>query len=501
MMSKLNLSKTYHPAGILFLGLVIAQAIATVQVYFSNIELHRAVSSLFNAGYLTVPNVMVMNRLLNFGSAFWGGLFFTCSIGAGISFGGMAAGWIWSRLCGRNRFVLFIFLSIWGGLLVISNIHGMALYPTLYCALIAPILFLLTVKWSMHSAISSTRRTGWLHIIPIPLLALLWFTQFDTELFVDLRDNLLLSNYFGKKFSHFYYKYTLYPAEAFKSLDQKLIRTCDLGDISNPELKHKLTTRLLAFDYLPIADSSSADLKINRIGDHLVFSRDERMVMKINAQEFFAKPQKALQKYSEEQDRNGAFRQFTFLSLLIGFPVLVYILAHFVIYYLFALFLSQKRAATFASVLCLLIGLFVLVYFQANRRHHIQVKNIADALDSEILSERIAALKFIQQKKMDIAGYRSYTGMLKSPYPQERYWLAVAMAVSKNPKSFSDLLVLSEDNNINVRCMAFNSLGAQKNRRAIKPILEKIKISHDWYSQSYAYRALRSLGWKQKKLP
>lgn len=501
MMSKLNLSKPYHPVAILFPGLVIAQVIATVQVYFSNIELHRTVSNLFNAGYLTVPNVMAMNRLLDFGPAFWGALFFTCSIGAGISFGSMAAGWIWSRFCDRNRFVLFIFLSVWGGLLLIFNIHGMALYPTLYCALIAPILFILTVKSSMRSAISSTGRRGWLHIIPIPLLALLWFTQFDTELFVDLRDNLLLSNYVGKKFSHFYYKYTLYPAEAFKSLDQKLIRTCDLGDITNPELRHRLSTRLLAFDYLPVANTSRVDLKINQVGDHLVFSHDEQVIMKINAQQFFAEPQKALQKYSAEMDRNGAFRQFTFVSLLIGFPVLVYTLAHFVIYYLLAFFLSQKRAAIVASVLCLLIGIIVLVYFQTNRSHNIQDKNIADALDSEILSERIAALKFIQQKKMDIAAYRSYPGMLNSPYPQERYWLAAAMAFSKNPKSFSDLLLLLDDNNINVRCMAFNSLGAQKNRRAIKPIVDKIKLSHDWYSQSYAYRALRSLGWKQKKLP
>ncbi len=64
------------------------------------------------------------------------------------------------------------------------------------------------------------------HLIPIPLLALLWFTQFDSAMFLDLRDNLLLSNLLGRKFSDFYYNYTLYPAEAFKSLDQKMIKTC-----------------------------------------------------------------------------------------------------------------------------------------------------------------------------------------------------------------------------------------------------------------------------------
>ena len=346
-MKRINPSKPYHPAGILLFGLVLAQIIATIQVYLSNIQLHRSVSALYDAGYLTVPNVMVMNRLQDFWPAFGGGLFFTCSIGAGISLGGMAAGWIWARLFARNKFVLFMCLAIWGGLLLISNIHGVALFPTLYFLLIAPALFLLTAKWATQLAVQSTRQLRWLHLIPIPLLALLWFTQFDTELFVDLRDNLLLSNYFGKKFSQFYYDYTPYPAEAFKSLDQKLIRTCRLENISDPGLKLKLTNRLLANDYLPLPGTSRVDLKIVQKGDNLVFSGDDRRVLQINLDQFFGQPHKALQKYSEERDRHGAFRQFTYLSLLIGFPLLVYVLLHFVLYCLATLFLIPGSQGCF----------------------------------------------------------------------------------------------------------------------------------------------------------
>jgi len=500
-MKRINPSKPYHPAGILLFGLVLAQVIATIQVYLSNIQLHRSVSALYDAGYLTVPNVMVMNRLQDFWPAFWGGVFFTCSIGAAISLGGMVAGWIWSRLFARNKFVLFLFLAIWGGSLLILNIHGYTLFPTLYFLLIAPALFLLTAQWGIQPAVQSTSRLGWIHLLPIPLLALLWFTQFDTELFVDLRDNLLLSNYFGKKFSQFYYDYTLYPAEAFKSLDQKLIRTCRLENITNPGLRLKLTNRLLANDYLPLPGTSIVDLKIIRKGDDLVFSGDDRRVLHINLNQFLGQPQKALQKYSDERDRHGAFRQFTYLSLLIGFPVLVYVLLHFVLYCLAALFLGRKSSAITASFLCLMIGLVALLYFQANRSSHIQIKNIPDSLESKNLSVRIAALKFIRQKKLDIADYRSYPRLLKSPHPRERYWLAVAMGGSRSQKSFMDLLAFLEDKNINVRTMTYQSLGVRNNRQAIKPILEKIKTSHDWYDQLYAYKALRSLGWKQKKLP
>ena len=470
-MKRLNPSKLYHPAGILFVGLVIAQIIATIEVYLSNLDLHRTVSTLYDAGYLTVPNAMVMGRLQNFSPAFWGGLFFTCSIGAGISLGSMAAGWIWSHLSGRNKFVLFIFLSIWGGLLLISNIRGPALFPTLYLLLIAPALFLLTVNWAAHSALLPAGRLRWLHLFPIPLLALLWFTQFDAELFADLRDNLLLTHSFGKKFNQFYYDYTLYPAEAFKSLDQKIIRTCRLADSFDPGLKRKLGNRLLANDYLPVSGTTRVDLKVGQQGDNLVFSDENRTVLIVTVNEFLTRPPKTLQKYSEESDRHGAFRQFVFLSLLIGFPVLTYIILHFVFYCLAAVFLGRKNSALLASVLCLVTGLLVLVYFQANRSGNIRIESIPEALKSNHMPVRIAALKSIQQKKLDVADYRPYPDLLKSPHPQERYWLAVAMAVGRSQQSYQDLLKLLEDKNTNVRSMAFHSLGVRNNRQAVKPIL------------------------------
>jgi HEAT repeat protein len=199
-------------------------------------------------------------------------------------------------------------------------------------------------------------------------------------------------------------------------------------------------------------------------------------------------------------DRHGAFRQFVYLSLLIGFPILIYIMLHFCIYCPTAWLLGRHISAISASALCLTIGLLVLIYFQANRSGNIEIKSIPAALRSNDTSVRIAALKTIRQKKLDVADFPSYPQLLKSPHARERYWLAVAMATSRSRKSYLDLLNFLEDNNTNVRSMAFHSLGARNNREAIQPILEKIKISQDWYAQLYAYRALRSLGWKQKKL-
>jgi HEAT repeat protein len=174
---------------------------------------------------------------------------------------------------------------------------------------------------------------------------------------------------------------------------------------------------------------------------------------------------------------------------------------HAVLYYLIILFLDRKAATLTASIMCLLIGSIVLVYFQLNRSGNIKLEDISQALQSENWQTRVAALKTIQHEKLEIADYRAYPRLLKSRIPQERYWLTKALAVSRRSDTYGDLLTFLNDKNTNVRCMAFYSLGLRQNSSAIEPILKRIKISDSWYSQMYAYNALRSLGWKQTKSP
>ena len=152
-----------------------------------------------------------------------------------------------------------------------------------------------------------------------------------------------------------------------------------------------------------------------------------------------------------------------------------------------------------ASIICLLIGISVLLYFQSNRTGSIRVQNISEALQSGRWQIRVAALKLIQHNKLDIARYAEYSHLIKSGTPQERYWLAKALAHSRRPDTFDILLKFLHDKNINVRTMALYSLGIRKDPRAIRPILKIIENSRDWYCQMYAYKALRSLGWKQTK--
>ena len=488
-----------HPVVVLLLGLLISQAIATIQVYLSNLHLHTTLTDVNSAGYLAIPNHLTMTSLKEFKPAFWGGFFFTFSIGAGIALGAMAAAWIWVRMFLRKRPILFLLLFIWGGLLVMVNSNGFNLLPTLYFLLIAPVVFYLTATRESVIDIQSNGIWRLIHLVPILLLALLWSTQFDKDLFIDIRDNLLISHNIGKRFSNFYYSYTLYPTESFKALNQKTIKTSSLKNIQSRSLNQRIGSRLTNNDYLPLPDAGKVDLVIHQNNDVLVFQAGNRPMLQLPIDQFLAEPREALQKFSEACDRYTFFRQITFWSILLGFPISLYIILHAVIYYLGYFILGRKASTWMASIICLFIGVSALAYLQSNRSRSIPVQDISDALESAHWQTRIAALKIIEQKKLDLAGYPTYPPQTSDRPAQERYWLVRTLAFSRQPETLRYLLEFLNDVDLNVRTMAFYSLGLRRDQRAIKPIISKIEKSDSWYEQMYAYKSLRSLGWNQTR--
>ena len=394
-----RLLKSSHPVVILILGLLIAQVVATIHVYLSNLNLHHTLTEVNSAGYLAIPNRHAMVSLRKLGPAFWGGLFFTFTIGAGCSLAGMAAGWIWVRLFQCKKSILVLTALIWGLLLAWVNHRGFSLMPTLYFLLIGPAVFYLAARRESMTDVRSNRIKRLVHYLPIPLLALLWFTQYDNNMFLDLRDNLLLSSNYGRKFSNFYYTYTLYPAEAFKALNQKTIKTCSIKDIHSRLTIQRIGKRLIANDYLPLIDAPRLDLVIMQEDKKLVFQADGRPVLQIPIDQFLDDSRNVLRQFSDECDRDAIFRQFTFLALLIGFPITIYVVVHAAFYYLGYFILGRSNSALTASIICLLIGILVLIFFQSNRSRSIQIQNISSALASADWQTRLAALKLIEQKK------------------------------------------------------------------------------------------------------
>jgi hypothetical protein len=175
------------------------------------------------------------------------------------------------------------------------------------------------------------------------------------------------------------------------------------------------------------------------------------------------------------------------------------VILHTLVRLLCCFFLDGRASSLIASILCLIVGLSILIPFQYTRGTDIESKDVPQALTSESWQERVAALRIIEQKGLEVSSFQPYPRLLTSPHIAERYWLVRGLAVSRRSETYRDLLAFLDDPHPNVVSMTFYGLGQRGDWRAVSEILTRIKTSDHWYNQWYGYKALRALGWKQKK--
>jgi len=355
-----------------------------------------------------------------------------------------------------------------------------------------------TLRWAPEGT-----KKAWLnriiHIVPIILLALVWASQLGNFMFVDIRDNLLLSNPLGGKINDFYYEYTFYPAEVFKPLSDKTLKTCNLEAIKQESTHQSLEKALRNHDYLNVDTHKAVDLDVAQEGKELLFQNKGATVLRITLQDFFSRPSEVLREFSSKIDTYIFFRQFTFLSLLVGFPITLYVVFQALMSAALSLFLTPRTSSVIATAFCFLFGILLLIPVHLSKAKELDVQNLSKALESERWQDRVAALKIMQDQPMDVATFRTYQEMRVSPHIAERYWLARALGVSRQSETYDDLIAFLDDQSPNVVSMAFYALGKRGDRRAIKEIMTRIEASDNWYNQWYAYKALRKLGWKQNR--
>ena len=488
-----------YAAKALLLGLFIAQVIATTQVYLSNAELYGTLSTIKEAGYLLVPNERIMPRLQDFGTAFFGGLLFTLSIGAGLSLLSLSAVWLWDRLLIRNKFFMMLFLSLWTGGLLMVNLAGFCPIATLYFLIIPPVVFVATLRWMPPKAVERLGFSAMVLFLPVLLLALLWASQMDGRLFIGVRDSILLSNAPGREINDFYYKYTLYPAEVFKSFDQRMLKTCHNEHLEEESLLSRAERALLNHDYLPVGGDQRVDMTISSRGNILLLGNRGKTIVRTTLKEFLASPGAIIKKFSLRTDRYAFFRMFTYYSLLIGFPLILYVFLYALLRLVSGAFFNEWASTISASIICLLAGVSLLLLFQHGTGAEVGVKDLAQALESENRQRRIAALKTVREKGLEIAEFPAYQAICSSPHIAERYWLVSALGVSRDPGTYNQIVGFLDDPHTNVVCMAFQALGERGKASAVYEIIKRIKTSDHWYEQWYAYKALRSLKWKQRR--
>jgi len=479
------------PCGELLAGMALAEAIATFQVYASDRLLYDRMAAVAAAGFLPVPNEHVMASLLGWDTAACGGVLFTLSVGAGLSLLAVIAAWA----CRRSGLAVGLSAGILAGLLVLMSSRGFDPWVSLYFILIPPLVFRTTCRLLSGPEGPAVQRSLALRIIALLVLALGWAGQYDRDLFTDLRDHVLMSNAPGQAVSDFYYRYTLYPAEVFKSLDQKLIRTAALA----PETPRPtaLAQLLIRNDYLPVTQTSEPDVEALAAADRVVFSRSDVPLLEVPFSRLAADPRAVLSEISTRTDRWSPFRGFTYYGVLLAFPATLFLLVVAGLRLVAGPLAAGTAGEILCLALCVLAGMGVLALFNADRVPPPPTDALARTLQSPRWPERVAALKVVRERKIDLFALPDAVGLEQSPHVPERYYLARALAVSPDPRAFGRLLHLLEDPSINVRTMALDSLGQRRERAAIRPILELLKRSHAWYDQMYAYQALRALGWNQ----
>ena len=304
-------------------GLLAAQILSTAAVYVSNLQLDRKVTAIHESGYLAVPGLNITPQLTSFSAAFWGGLFFTLTAGAALSLLSCMAAWIYK---GHSRVVLGLLLLIWVGLIYMVNASGISLFASLYFVLIPPVVFAVCMTGLRRDKSKHSQLLQILPAAPLILLAIFWFTRMDARLFENIRDHLLLTNPVGEKINDFYYRYTLYPAEVFKPISNQTLRTCNLAGIEDPAFRKQLSAQLRRHDYLAIDETAVADLIVESNNGQLALSGESRLVLTAAPDLFLSQPQPLLTEFSELTDRFKFFRIFTFYGILIGFPILLYLI-------------------------------------------------------------------------------------------------------------------------------------------------------------------------------
>ena len=474
-----------------------AQIIATLQVFISNLALYEKMTWLAHTGYLTVPNQKILPTLKMIFPAFNGGLFFTLTVGVGISLLSLACVWTWKYLCHSKKAFLLVFLGLWATAITALNWHGFVLMPSLHAILIPAVVVTLFLVLSPNNLEKRSRLTLLLHFITMSLLALLWSTQMNTALYINIRDNLLLSNTPGIHLNDFYYQYTLYPAEVFRNLNQKLIKTYHLSETEDYRNHQRLKRKLASYDYLLISKKGKADVEIDIEKEHIRLVGNRQAVIETDLENFFKNTRQRLEDLSKDNDAYIHFRSATSISLLVGFPLALYWLFTGLLSLGFSLFLGRQPSAIAGIAVCCLLGVLLLFLMPQEEENKLTIDSLPGMLMSEDWKDTVAALKKIDADKIDLHQFNLKQNLLQHPSIPVRYWLARSLAAGQHPDDKSYLITLMRDPHPNVVCQALYSIGKRKFRNVTARLLTTIEMSDHWYVQLYAYNALRKLGWKQ----
>lgn len=501
-MSRLK-TPLFSPAGIIAAGLLTAQLFFTLFVYQSNRSLLEKLELISAAGYLPVPNAAVMSGLSGFRTAFCGGLFFTLTAGAALTLATFFFISLWRRQAGKIRALSLPLLVI---LWALGTLHfaaaGRSLLLTGAFLLIPAVTAGLALNSAQLGKTLSFGKTVLLHGLIMLAIAAIWLPNLNPGVFINIRDQLLLTHPVGRAINSFYYRYTLYPAESFKALQQKQLKTARIA-INDRQLAGRLDQTLRRFDYLPVPapPGTDVDLRVSSQEKTFLLQQQGKTVLRISPSRFFRSPAAHLKTFSQKTDRLEHFRQFTYWSLITASPFLLYLLVYSLVFQGLRRLGCRCRPQLSAGLVCLSLAAALAVCLYSLQKGPVEgsdPEKIHALLHSGRWQGRVRALKSILAGDVAISNFQETIVPLKqSRWTAERYWTARVLGESDSEKTYQALIQLLKDPHPNVVCAALFSLGRRHDASAIEPIRRRLISSRHWYVQLYAYNALKELGWTQ----
>lgn len=483
----------------LFMGLVVSQAIATAHVFYSNQLLYQKTKALTEAGFVTVPNALVQPLLPSFKTAFFGGIFFTATLGTLLTVLTMILV-IPALNLSKGKAALSLFF--WVGLMVLVNQHGLNLFATAYVAIVP-----LTVGFFLWQKAVSISKTDSVQVVlwsgaGVVALALLFVVALPNNGFIRFRDRILLSHGAGQTVNDIYYRYTLFAAEAIKSNTQKQLISYRIEKPTDSKLDFgELQGKLVRYDYLRLDGENgdkSVDLTLEEFpGQELRLEDRYGTTSKTTLAEILTSPKTILSQFSKSSDCNQGLRRLILIGLLFGLPLFIYGALFCAGYSSFKWWLQSGFATVCATALCLIAGLALWWLLWIPGSLPDQTDELLDVLENGHRNEQLAALDTLSRQRVDMTKMSVYLDLIQSPDIAVRYKMARSLGFHQHRQSREGVEHLLKDSNPNVRCMALQSLGRLGHSDDIQLILKTIRESNHWYVQYYAYKALRRLGWVQ----
>jgi len=481
-------------SGIILAGLLVSQLLGTLQVFISNRAIVRAMSALHDRGLLTVPNETLFAGLQEPGPAFFGGLFFTFTIGAALTILTLALTQAARPVRGIARHFLcggFLFLMIF--CLFGVNKNGFNPLGSAYF-IILPALTAVLARLLLTT--EDPPRSPWNILAPaafflftLPFLA----SAAGPDFFHQVRDRWLLAHPWGRAINDAYYRCTLHAAESVKSFDQKLIRTYRFDGNREGKDAFLLRRTLNGKDIFSLS-ASEVDLVVHAEGHVLYLGVPGKRVLATDIAAFLAGGPAWLERFSDRADRWKFFRRATFFAMVLLYPAILFFLVYAIVCPMLPARLGPRQRPLIASGISFVLitgGAFLLI---PGREAPVPLEEIPAMLKSERPERQARALRTLCGHGSDVS---SFPTLKESPSPAVRYWFARCLEKSPSAEATGLLLGLMEDSQVTVATTAMEVLARRKDRAAIPAILDKLAGSRHWYVQWYAYRALRRLGWCQ----